>query len=240
VRTPAKLAGDASPIEAWRYSPYGFAKSAASKKAKPKRSTPLRIAALNIARSPKKTFLTILSLGLCGVLLVCAASLQENITASKEVRYEQFQYGDFKLEVIGGESGTYSEIQQLRNPLSDDLKRQIASMDGVLEIHEWKSASGSMRVNDAVIDNRMSLYGYSMQDKDKLASLLSEGTADYDALSQNNGLIICSSDSVRQLYGWDPRLNDKATFATLNGKGEYVETTLNAMCITSRKANFQG
>ncbi|WP_312370361.1 ABC transporter permease, partial [Lachnoclostridium sp.] len=140
VRTPSKMAGSASPIEAERFSAYKNVKCRI--KTRHRKSTPIRIAVLNVIRNPKKAVLTILSLGLCGMLFICAASLQINITAEKAVRSSEFQYGEYKLEVTGGGNNTFSEVQQLNNPLTEDLRKQILGIEGIEDIREWKALSG--------------------------------------------------------------------------------------------------
>lgn len=240
VRAPAKLAEKASPIEAGRYSTYTFGISTRRIKTRCKKSTPLRIAFLNIVRSPKKAAFTMLSLGLCGVLFMSAASLQMNITAEKMVRYEQFRYGNYMLTVIGGENNSFSEIQQIYNPLNEELRQKILALNGIENIHEWKAISGSIPSYDGTYTNKISIYGYAPQNEEDLTNALLDGTADYDKLSLNNGLIVYSPGDIKSFYGWEPRLGDTVKFTTLAGSGEYVETSLVVMGITGKNDNLPG
>ena len=239
VRAPAKMAGKVSPVEAGRYSSYMAGKPVVKIKARYKKSTPLRIAFLNVVRSPKKTALTILSLGLCGVLFLCAASLQKNITAENIVRSVGFQYGDYKLVVIGGEQAGYSEIQQCNNPLTEELRSEILTINGVKNIREWRAISGKITVENANVKNTsINLFGYAPQDETKLSNALVAGTADYNELSRKNGVILNSPDTIKDIFGWEPQLGDTIEFATLAGNGEYVETTLVVMGITQNNDGF--
>lgn len=239
VRAPAKMAGNISPVEAARYSSYMAGKSVAKNKTRHKKSTPLRIAFLNVARSPKKTALTILSLGLCGVLFLCAASLQKNITAENIVRSVGFQYGNYKLVVIGGEQAVYSEIQQRNNPLTEELKNEILTISGVKNIREWRAINGKITIENANVKNTsINLFGYAPQDETKLSHALVVGTADYNELSRNNGVILNSPDTIKDIFGWEPQLGDKIELTTLARNGEYVETTLVVMGITKNNDGF--
>jgi len=240
VRTPAKLGGSASPIEAGRYSAY--TKSTRKAKTKYKKSSPLRIAVLNVVRSPKKAVLTILSLGLCGVLFICAMSLDKNITAKNILRSSSsgFLYGEYKLEVISGENNTFSEVQQLNNPLNEELRQQILAINGVEGIHEWKAIHGTIAGTGqvAMSNQTVNIYGYAPQDEEKLTNALIKGTGDYEELSQNNGLIVCSPGTAKDIYGWEPQLGDTIRLTTLAGNGEYIETMLTVMGITDNTDGF--
>ncbi|WIV12433.1 FtsX-like permease family protein [Proteiniborus sp. MB09-C3] len=239
VRAPAKMAGNVSPVEAGRYSSYIGGKSVAKIKTGYKKSTPLRIAFLNVVRSPKKTALTILSLGLCGVLFLCAASLQKNITAENIVRSVGFQYGDYKLVVIGGEQASYSEIQQRNNPLTEELRNEILNISGVKNIHEWRAINGKITIDNTNVRNTsINLFGYAPQYEAKLSHALVDGTADYNELSRNNGVILNSPDTIKDIFGWEPKLGDMIELTTLAGNGEYVETTLVVMGITKNNDGF--
>lgn len=235
VRTPAKMAKSASPIEAGKYSSYSYKTSKRSEERR-KKTSPVRLSTLNILRSPKKTVLIILSLGLCGVLFVCASSLQENVTAERMVRIEEFKYGNFILNVIGDENHTYSQIQQLNNPLTDLLREQIFDIDGVKGIHKEIMVNGTaLELNDT-----WNLYGFALNDVKGFEASLIEGTLDYETLTQNKGLLVYLSDDLEKFYDWTPQLGDTVTFSTLKGDGDYVETTLTVMGLLEDHNNLAG
>ena len=68
IHSPAKIASKTSPMKALRFSSYSIDKS--NKRNRRYRITPLRLTILNLGRSKKRSFLTVLSLGLCGVILI--------------------------------------------------------------------------------------------------------------------------------------------------------------------------
>ena len=70
VMKPAKMAASVSPVEAVRYSAY-TGESGQKKTARLQRKiTPFSLARMNTARNRKKTFITMLSLGIGGVLFI--------------------------------------------------------------------------------------------------------------------------------------------------------------------------
>ncbi|HBY71241.1 MAG TPA: hypothetical protein DEG06_03265, partial [Lachnospiraceae bacterium] len=155
------------------------------------------------------------------------------------VRSVGFQYGDYKLVVIGGEQAGYSEIQQCNNPLTEELRSEILTINGVKNIREWRAISGKITVENANVKNTsINLFGYAPQDETKLSNALVAGTADYNELSRKNGVILNSPDTIKDIFGWEPQLGDTIEFATLAGNGEYVETTLVVMGITQNNDGF--
>ena len=167
------------------------------------------------------------------MLFVCAMNLDKNITAEKILRSSSsgFLYGEYRLEVISGENNAFSEVQQLNNPLNEELRQQILTIDGVDGIREWKAIHGTIAGTGQVAmpNQTVNFYGYAPQDEEKLTNALMEGTADYEELSQNNGLIVCSPGTAKDIYGWKPQLGDTIRLTMLAGNGEYIETTLTVM-----------
>ncbi|MFR8180524.1 MAG: hypothetical protein ACLU80_12295 [Dorea sp.] len=83
---------------------------------------------------------TILALGCSGILFLAVASIANNITAENYARM-LMPKGDFEISLNYAEDDQeYPEnnlnIIQLQNPLNDDLKMQIMSLEGVESIDE--------------------------------------------------------------------------------------------------------
>ena len=95
IHSPAKIASKTSPMKALRFSSYSIDKS--NKRNRRYRITPLRLTILNLGRSKKRSFLTVLSLGLCGVILIACASVQNSLSEIYMARANEFQYGGFKF-----------------------------------------------------------------------------------------------------------------------------------------------
>jgi hypothetical protein len=111
------------------------------------------------------------------------------------------------------------------------MRRQILSIEGIAGIHEWKSISGTISYGGIVLNSHASVFGYTSHDTEKLMAILSEGTADYRKLTQGDGLIICSPDTIKEFYGWKPQLGDTVRFSTLSGAGVHVSTELTVICV---------
>lgn len=94
----------------------------------------------NLQRNKRRTAVTILALGCSGILFLVVANIANNITAENYARM-LMPKGDFEISLNYAEDDReYPEnnlnIIQLQNPLNDDLKTQIMSLDGVESIDE--------------------------------------------------------------------------------------------------------
>lgn len=74
IRTPLKIASSVSPVEAVRINEVSTGGAVRNKERKQRRITPVGLAFLNFGRNRRKAALTLCSLGLTGILLMCAAS----------------------------------------------------------------------------------------------------------------------------------------------------------------------
>ncbi len=119
VRKPAKIAANTSPISALK-NPVGIVNYRTHKR---HRITPVYLAKISFSRNRKKSLLTILSLGLCGVIFFLAASYQSSFNAESMARYWDMKYGDFKISIdLENESENLDALLQ-KEYFSDYVKR---------------------------------------------------------------------------------------------------------------------
>lgn len=131
------MASGISPVEAMRYQePTGKQK----RKKSFKTLSVSKLSYANLQRNKRRTAVTILALGCSGILFLVVANIANNITAENYARM-LMPKGDFEISLNYAEDDReYPEnnlnIIQLQNPLNDDLKTQIMSLDGVESIDE--------------------------------------------------------------------------------------------------------
>ena len=133
VLKPAKIATSASPVEAFRYSGYSGTKK---RKKSGKHLTPFSLAAMNLSRNRKKSILTFISLALSGMMFIGISSLLSSLDPEQRAK-QAFPYeGSYVVELNRAlVTPTFSLTQlQENNLLTDELKNDILSIDGVYEI----------------------------------------------------------------------------------------------------------
>ncbi len=133
VLKPAKIATSASPVEAFRYSGYSGTKK---RKKSRKHLTPFSLAVMNLSRNRKKSILTFISLALSGMMFIGISSLLSSLDPEQRAK-QAFPYeGSYVVELNRAlVTPTFSLTQlQENNLLTDELKNDILSIDGVYEI----------------------------------------------------------------------------------------------------------
>ena len=134
ILKPAKIAMSVSPMEASRYSSYTkVKKSGKCLKRNRKPLTPCSLAAMNLLRDRKKSVLTFTSLVLSGIMLVGISSLLSSLDPEQRAK-QSFPYeGAYVVELNRAlVTPTFSLTRlQENNLLTDELKHDILSIDGV-------------------------------------------------------------------------------------------------------------
>jgi len=134
ILKPAKIAMSVSPMEASRYSSYTKVKKSGKRLKKDRKPlTPFSLAAMNLLRDRKKSILTFTSLVLSGMMLVGISSLLSSLDPEQRAK-QSFPYeGSYVVELNRAlVTPTFSLTRlQENNLLTDELKHEILSIDGV-------------------------------------------------------------------------------------------------------------
>ena len=173
VRRPAKTASSVSPVEAAKYSGYNVraekkrgekcAGRATEKHTKKlaRKITPVSLAVMSSARNRKRSVLTLLSLGVGGVLYMIAAVYVSSTSLEGYARTGEFQYGEFLFNYSYNVTQTAEHGQtdlQLEHPMDENLIRQIRAVDGVEDIRTIESLEVAWE----------EAYGWSFEPGDKV------------------------------------------------------------------------
>ena len=180
VIKPAKIAAHVTPIEAVRYMAGNNDVMSNSTKVLHRSLYAKNLAFLNFARNRKKTALTILSLGVCGILLM-ASSAYFNYIDPLAMARRSFPYGEIRLELgdygpQAHNSEQYSELQK-SNLLTEDFRESILDIDGVEEIKEYQGTVLNVRMPTGDIEPIVS-DAYTPSSQKLLEQYLIDGTAD--------------------------------------------------------------
>ena len=128
IRKPVKIAAGISPIEAVRFTP--AQKDIRSRK-KNIKLNPVSMGIANFRRDRKKTVAIVASLSLGGIILLVVSSIV--LLRSPEALARQFfPDGDYKIYLDS--EMTEEKVMAAGNPLNEELKQEILSIDGVTDI----------------------------------------------------------------------------------------------------------
>lgn len=246
---PAKTASSISTIEAMRYN--GSVEETIKKRKHDINYSAFNFARLNLKRSRKKSIMTIISLSLCGIIFICCASLQSSISAENIVENLYFQQGSYKM-IFRGDQDLYKDLeseaqnygtgalQSADNVLDSALREQITSINGVRGIKEWNGTTGIFSFENTDIMDQTTIWGYTQEDQHKLDQAVISGTADYNELINNNGIILNASGNVMStVYGYEPVIGDNLAISFLQSDGTVHTSNFTLMGITGSSDGFQ-
>lgn len=211
VIKPARTAARVTPIEAVRYAAEPNDVAFGQTKSLHRSLSAKNLAFLNFARNKKKTALTVLSLGVCGVLLMAGSAYFNSIDPLAMAR-RSFPYGEIRLELgdygpQAHNSEQYSELQK-SNLLTEDFRESILDIDGVEEIKEYQGTVLNVRMPTGDIEPIVS-DAYMPSSQKLLEEYLIDGTADLQELLNNNGIIIENGPQWKETFGWDAAIGDE-------------------------------
>jgi putative ABC transport system permease protein len=217
IRKPLKIASVISLVEAMRYQePVGKQK----RKKSFKTLSVSKLSYANLKRNKRRTVVTILALGCSGIMFLAVANIANNITAENYARM-LMPKGDFEIGLsYAVDDQEYPEnnlnMIQLQNPLNDELKMQIMSLDGVERIDEKHIVLAETQ-NVVLETKRIEVGGISENDLSSLNKSLKRGTLDYDKLVHSNGIIF-TWDILFEQYGFE--IGDTIQLVLFDGNKE--------------------
>lgn len=222
VHKPAKIAGNVSPMEALRYVPQDGMKQTSGRK-QCRNLTPAGLGIMNFSRNRKKTAITMLSLGLGGILFMTAATYMSSFSKENYARQGDFQEAEFIISyspsaIEMNENGLSG--MQAETPLGDEMIGQITSIDGVEKVTERKGfgVQYDFPQHDEYGSNDI-IYPLTEEEMQGIDSYVTEGTADTEALLSGEQVLVAGNDTVEEIYGWKFQTGDKVTLHYYDGSG---------------------
>lgn len=220
VHKPAKLAAAVSPMEALRYVPQDDMKKTANKKMC-RSLTPLGLGVMNFSKNKKKAAVTMLSLALGGILFMTAATFMSSFDRDNYARQGiwkdaefHIQYSDSAVELNeNGMSG-----MQAQTPMTEDMVKEIAAIDGVEKVEELKSFGVIFDFPQRdEYDNDDYIYPMNEEETRNIGKYIEEGSADYDKLMSGDYVLIADNTNALEIYGWQFNVGDVLTLHYYDG-----------------------
>ena len=220
VHKPAKLAAAVSPMEALRYVPQDDMKKTANKKMC-RSLTPLGLGVMNFSKNKKKAAVTMLSLALGGILFMTAATFMSSFDRDNYARQGiwkdaefHIQYSDSAIELNeNGMSG-----MQAQTPMTEDMVKKIAAIDGVEKVEELKSFGVIFDFPQRdEYDNDDYIYPMNEEETRNIGKYIEEGSADYDKLMSGDYVLIADNTNALEIYGWQFNVGDVLTLHYYDG-----------------------
>lgn len=205
-----------------------------------------RLTASNLGRNKRRTAVTIVSLGITGVLFVVTATLCNCMNA------EDITRNDIRRDIevsIDSEKGDemhpeweLSAIQQ-DNPMTEELRSKIREVDGVTSVEASLLTSG--RLSDGKEEEETAesgepdcdVKGLDAAAMKELGQYVTDGSLDDPALRDGTGVIV-SAWIIREMHeGW--KVGDKLFLQVIDGK-EIREREVILAAVAEAPASLMG
>lgn len=230
VRKPGKIAAMKSPIEALGYTGYQKMKGQSDKLKRV--LTPENLAAINLKRNKKKSFLTMCSLVLAGVLLGTIASFIVSYDSTGSVKYS-FPNGEYQLQLMAGSGFTGGDVSlEGRSKLyaqlqAEDrmggLEAELTSIGGVSNVSPWRYLM--ICSNMFGKEKEEGINGISKEDFELLKDMHYEGPDTYEELLAEPGFIV-ETENNSNFIDFPLRIGDQVPVVYFTAGGERIETSI--------------
>lgn len=232
LRKPARLAASVSPIDASRYMGQQSGKKRQARL--PEKISPVMLAKKHISTNRKKNVLTVLSLVLTGVLLMGLSSVLSSINA-RDMSLSGFPRGQFIIN-ISDERLRNDPLEQVQAsaPFTDSLKNSLRMVSGLEAMTEYHYLPAAFAPEAA--ESEISIVGFNRDDMDLIrACQSSQVDLEYDALVEQNLLIVGRPDSLERDYGIRAEAGQRLTLTIFDGSDSYQRSFTVGAVLDQRK-----
>ena len=226
TRKPMAMAGKVSAIEAIRATAYSQQQGPSVSRQLHRRLTMPRLAWMNFSRNRKKAFVTTLSLGLTGILLLCVSAYANSVDV-KEMA--QSQFGDRSQYLLQYEDFAGREFVEMQreNPLGRTLREELAAIPGMDYVTAYSLTCVEIPAISAIPGNSehepFVVRGISQEDMTEMyaGNGVLEGTADYRQLLDGDGILVCpAGGALKEIYRTSYQVGDTVTLSCYNGQSK--------------------
>lgn len=237
LRKPARLAASVSPIDASRYMGQQSGKKRQARL--PEKISPVMLAKKHISTNRKKNVLTVLSLVLTGVLLMGLSSVLSSINA-RDMSLSGFPRGQFIIN-ISDERLRNDPLEQVQAsaPFTASLKnslRMVSGLEAMTEYHYLPAAFAP-----EAVESEISIVGFNRDDIDLIrACRNSPADLEYNALVEQNLLIVGCPDSLERDYGIRAEAGQRLTLTIFDGSDSYQRNFTVGAVLDQRKIGGNG
>ncbi|WGX76734.1 FtsX-like permease family protein [Paraclostridium bifermentans] len=216
---PMKVASKVSIIDAVRYS--GDIKTKSKTRKGYKYINIKRLSNANLKRNKKRTYVTIISLSLSGIIFVVMASILNCIDAEKMAK-RHFPY-DISINLSGYTFGeedspnTEFNILQTKNPLGKNFRGELLNMDGVVSLESGNSSKVQVKSfgNEYKYEH---LSGIDEKDLEDLEFYLEDGKIDIEKLKSGDEILFTYPELAKE---FGIKAGDNITLTLYDGKDEF-------------------
>ncbi|MGL4799902.1 MAG: ABC transporter permease [Cellulosilyticaceae bacterium] len=221
ITKPAKLAASISPIEASRISGYEVQMKEQRTKHVQRSLSPWNLSMIAARGNRKKSMMTIVSLGLAGIVFMGASSFVHAVDEEKFSRQSWYNFGEYIIYLSSNAAkvNAHGEMGlKMNNPLNDVLIADLKAIDGVQEVIQMQTLPVGYQYAEHL--EKDVAAPFSEGDEALLRGYVKEGSIDYQRMIQQKEVIIVHNEMVKEIFGWEFKLGDTVTLEWFDGEKE--------------------
>ncbi len=232
---PMKVASKVSIIDAIRYN--GEVNCTAKSREGYENINLKRLSYANLKRNKKRTYVTIASLSLSGIIFIVMASVMNSMDAEKMAR-DHFSY-DIQIDLAGYTLGdddspsTEINILQTKNPLGEDFRNKLLNIDGVTKIENSKELKVEMKDHKTEYKYH-NLSSVNENDLENMQLYLEDGKIDLEKLKSGEEVIISEVELAKET---GVKVGDNITLTIYDGNKK-IDKEFKVQAITSAPGTF--
>lgn len=219
---PMQVASKISAIDAIRYQGPGSKKSKAKVRKGYQELNTRKLTMSNLSRNKRRTVVTIVTLGITGIFFVVVATvlscMNPKSMTTQDIRGDVSIFIDFDS---GNQMHPERELYKIQqnNPLSEELKEQILSIDGVKKIESQTMAQAT--IEEILEEGKpMGIYPVGIEEDamKELEKYVVEGSLDNAKLENGEGVILDSEGYLKSFSGKEFNIGDKINLNIKDGE----------------------
>lgn len=225
IRTPAKLASSVSPMEAFRASVGTVVGKQKETQRLHRCLTPMRLAQMGFSRNKKAAVITILSLGISGILFMVGFTVLNSVSIEGYSRQGAMKFGEVVVYLSSNAAeqnpGGYTGLQ-MDNPLDQELEQRLMAIDGVQSF--WGVESLSMQFTYRDISSTEGVRLLDREQWDRIMQYVQGTAVSYDDAVARNMVITVDDGVAEEVYGLPFVAGDAIEMTWYSGSGEETNT----------------
>jgi putative ABC transport system permease protein len=235
IRKPAKMAAMVSPVDALRMNADTVSTEKKKSRKLHRKLTPMCLAKTGIARNRKTAIVTVLSLGVSGILFIVGFSLLSAVSEEEYARQGILAFGEvevvFSSNAANQSSGGYTGLK-MENPMDDNFEEQLLKIDGVESVKRFSTLDVQYSYKDVTAEESVGLL--SRSEWERIMKYAEGDGISYDDAVAGKDIIFINNGVEEEIFGWNYEVGDNIKLRWYNGTEDQTDDFLLGTAI-SRK-----
>lgn len=233
--TPAKMASAVSPVDALRASAGTTFVNQKKSGKRHRKLTPVRLAGMEITRNKKVAVVTILSLGISGILFMVGFTILNSVSPESYARQGAMVFGEARINFSsnaeqqnpGGVNGL-----KLTNPMDEIFEQCVLNIEGVESIKRFSALDVQFSYENVNTQDEVQLLNRT--DWERVMKYAKGEKLSYDDAVSQKKIVLLHEKLGEELLGCDFEVGDSIELSWHNGVDMETDRFLIGMSVDQK------